>query len=470
MFYVTSFQSLCFITFLVSIAWAVVDTSSLVALLSPDAIIDNTAPRWSQFGAPQPGAVVHPATEADVQTTVKWAIAHNIRFLAQNGGNGWARTFDIGANDITINLDRLRQVVFNGDKTQLMIGGGALISDVVNTASLNSALVATGSCNCVGYLGAVLGGGIGTMQGRYGLGVDELLSMNVVLANGSTATVTPSSSRELWYALRGAAPNFAIVTSAIVRAHPKPQSELQAWTGSLVFRPHQLEAIIAVAGRLSLRPNMALTLNFVNQPAAASQIIIASPFYLGTAAHGRAAFKSLFDIGPVSDSTTITPYTSWNNASNIACTKGGRRPTWGAGLRRMDPIVWRQVYNVWLDLIKNPGAERSSVLLNAYATAKVRSVPLASSAVHWRNNINFHASVTVFYNSTAYDYTALAYGHRIRALWRSSNAGLCPDNVYINNAFGDEHLHTIYGTSLPKLSALKKKFDPQRRFNQWFPL
>lgn len=41
---------------------------------------------------------------------------------------------------------------------------------------------------------------------------------------------------------------------------------------------------------------------------------------------------------------------------------------------------------------------------------------------------------------------------------------------YVNNAFGDEPLETIYGRNLPKLKALKKKEDPKNRFNQWFPL
>ena len=400
---------------------------------------------------------------------VKWAVGRNIRFLTQNGGNGWATTFKIGSNDIIINLDRLRTITFNGQKTEATVAGGALISDVVQAANSNGILVPTGSCNCVGYLGAVLGGGIGALQGQYGLGVDELLSLRVVLANGTAATVTPSSNSDLWFALRGAAPNFAIVTSATVRAHPAPEGGLQAWAGSLIFRPDQLEAVVRVAGSLPLSAKMALTLTFVNQAAANTQVIIASPFYFGTLEQGRAAFKPLLDIGPVSDATAITPYTSWNNGSNNACVKGGRRPTWGVGLERMDPAVWRQVFNVWLSLIKEPGAERSSILLNAYATGKARSVSDSSSAVPWRNTINFHASITAFYTDASFDAKALDYGKKARALWRSSNTQ-CPQKVYINNAFGDETSPIIYGSNYARLTTLKRKFDPNGRFSQWFPI
>ncbi|KAH3979044.1 hypothetical protein HBI56_091390 [Parastagonospora nodorum] len=450
------------------VIYAAVNTASLLPLLSSGAVIDTDAPRWSDYKAPLPGAVVHPASEADVQITVKWAIDRNIKFFTQNGGNGWATTFSMSSNDIGINLDRLRSINFNADKTQAIVAGGALTGDVIPAASANSALIVTASCNCVGYLGAALGGGIGVLQGEFGLGADELLSLNFVNAFGDAITVKPSSN-DLWYALRGAAPNFGIVTSVVVRSHPVIASDLLAWTGSLIFRPDQLEAVITAAGKLHFRPPMALTLTFVNQAATNSQIIIASPFYHGSTAQGRAAFQSLLDIGPISDATTMTPYTSWNNGSNNACVKGGLRPTWGVGLERMDPKIWRQVYNSWLELVRQPGFERSSILLNAYALDKVRSVPDDSSAIPWRHTIKFHASITVFYTDPLLEQKALFYGNTVRALWRLSNKQFT-GKVYINNGFGDESNVDIYGASLPRLTTLKKKYDPKKRFNQWFPI
>jgi FAD/FMN-containing dehydrogenase len=399
---------------------------------------------------------------------VKWAVNRNVSFLVQNGGNGWTTTFDIDNNDIVIQLDQLRAVTFNSARTEVTVGGGALISDVVAAASANNALVATGNCNCVGMLGAVLGGGIGNLMGQFGLGVDQVLSLNIVDAFGRALTVRPSNAL-LWYAMRGAGPNFAVVTSAVLRAYPVTEAGLNAWTGSLIFRPDQLETIVGIVQNLSFRPEMALTLAFVNQAAIASQIIVASIFYHGSANEGHTAFKALFDAGPVSQSTAIVPYTAWNNGSNAACQKGGRRPTWGAGLARMDPDAWRRVFNVWAALIKEPGAEKSSILLNAYATDKIRSLPDSSSAVPWRHTIRFHASFTASYGNASFDATAQRYGQQARALWQATDA-LAQDSVYINNAFGDESLLTVYGNSLAKLRLLKKVLDPTCRFNQWFSL
>lgn len=446
-----------------------VDTSSLQALLSPGARIDSDAsqsPRWSEYKAPRPGSVVHPATEEDVQITVKWAINRSVPFLVQNGGNGWATTFKLDQTGILIHLDQLRSVTFNSNNTQATVEGGALISDVVAAAAAHSALVLTGTCNCVGALGAMLGGGFSNLMGQYGLAVDNFVSLNLVKPNGEAVTVTPRNAG-LWWALRGAGPNFGVVTSAVLKAYPVPASRLSAWTGPLVFQPAQLEPVVRAIQNLTLAPEMALSLNFINQ--AGSPIILTTVFYHGTEDTGRAAFKSLFDIGPIADSTAVQPYAAWNDGSNGPCVKGGRRPNWGVGLASMDPGSWRDVYDVWAELIKWPSAENSSVLMNLLPTDKARSLPDSSSAYPFRSTVKMFAVFGAFYRDPAFDATAVSYGQRARRLWQATD-GLAQHSTYINNAFGDESLQTIYGNSLERLRQLKEQIDPEGRFNEWFPL
>ncbi|KAF2787645.1 FAD binding domain-containing protein [Melanomma pulvis-pyrius CBS 109.77] len=453
-----------------------VDLSSLRPLLSPGARIDEnvttTLPlRLSEYKAPQPGGIVHPATEKDVQTTVQWAIAYSVPFLVQNGGNGWATTFKLNHQGILIQLDQMRAIAFNVAGTEVTVSGGALVSDVVTAASARGSLVTTGTCNCVGQLGAILGGGFNNLVGQYGLGIDNLLALNVVTPDGLAITIkkpkTASAPSDLWWAMRGAGPNFGVVTSAVMKAYPVGNvARLSAWTGPLVFRPDQLEAVISALRNLSLTPLMAVAVTIINAP---QPSIFATLFYHGSADAGRAAFKVLFDIKPVSDFTAVTPYTDWNAGSDTACIKGGRRPTWAVGLASLDPLTWRKTYTVWAELSQQPGAERSSILLNVLPLDKVRSVPDAASAYPFRNTVKFFASLTASYSDPAFDATAVSYGQKARAIWQATD-GLAQHSTYINNAFGDENLKTIYGDSLPRLRLLKQKIDPHRRFNEWFPL
>jgi FAD/FMN-containing dehydrogenase len=129
---------------------------------------------------------------------VTFCNAYDIPFLAQNGGNGWATTFTLKNNGVLINLARLNEMTFNSDRTRATIGGGTRINDTIAAANSAGALVETGNCNCVGTLGAYLGGGYGNLLGLYGFGVDNILSMRVVTANGTIKTVSSTSNSDLF--------------------------------------------------------------------------------------------------------------------------------------------------------------------------------------------------------------------------------------------------------------------------------
>jgi FAD binding domain len=306
-----------------------------------------------------------------------------------------------------------------------------LISDVVSAAAANSALVPTGTCNCVGTLGAILGGGLGNLMGLYGLGVDNLQALNVVTSDGKAITVTPKDA-DLWWAMRGAGPNFGIVTSAVMSSYPVNADGLQAWLGPLIFTPDKLELVIQAINELHLQPEMVLSMTWVNS--GGTPTIIVGVFYYGTAEVGRAAFASIYAAGPVADRTAITPYPSWNNGAQVACTKGGRRPNFGVGLARIDPDTWRAVFNKYAEFIKLPGAGNSTVLLNAYPTAKERSVSDSNSSYPFRNTVKFFAVFSALYTDRSFDPTAVKYGSQVRDLWRRTD-GLGQDGTYVFFSF-----------------------------------
>ena len=261
------------------------------------------------------------------------------------------------------------------------------------------------------------------MMGLHGLGVDNVVSMNVVTPAGEAIVVTPYSHPDLWFALRGAGPNFGIVTSATMKSYPANTSAaMNAWLGALVFTPNQLEPLIQAIDQLVLQPQMAIQLLFVNMGnASAPPAIILSVFYYGTEAEGKAAYAPIYALGPVADKTAVTPYISWNAGGDTACIKGGRKPTFAAGLARMDSTTWRAVYQQLQELIQQPGAENSSVVMNAYPLAAVRSLANDDASYPFRQELEYFASFTPTYADAAFDRTAEEYGFKVRDLWRASS-------------------------------------------------
>ncbi|PSR83015.1 hypothetical protein BD289DRAFT_370510 [Coniella lustricola] len=445
--------------------------SSLTSLLSSGSIVEaantTSSPRWSEYEAPSPTSVVHPATVADVAATVKWANENDVPFLTYNGGNGWATDFTLDHCGIYIALDLLDSVTFNSAKTVATIGGGALTSDVSTAGYAAGSLVATGTCDCVGFLGALLGGGIGYLTGEHGLLVDTVLSLQVVLADGTLESVTASSNPDLWWALRGAGPNFGIVVGAEVHAYPT--ESLTAWQATLVFLEYQLDDLLAALGNLTLPAASSLTLLYVSE--GGTPAIIVELFYHGTADQGTAAFASVLAVGPVSTSSSVNPWTEWNSGSATACVKGGYKPTWAAGLADFSASAFSDVFDIWNDLVTTyPDAADSDVILNWYPMAYARTIPESSAAVAFRDSVSLFPSITVSYTDPSFNSTAITYGQEARAVWQANDGIPGSNYTYINNGFGDEPLETIYGENLAKLQRLKLEYDPYNRFNQWFPL
>ena len=351
---------------------------------------------------------------------VRYSNERNCSFLAQNGGNGWASTFHISRRDIVINLRGINRVSFNTEKTQATIQGGTIVSEVVDAALATNTRLSTATCNCLGYLGAVLGGGLSRTMGLYGLGVDQLLSVNLVTSSGNTIHVD-SKNPDLWWALRGAAANFGIVTSARVKAYPIPAANNTAWTGLLVFDQAKIEALVGAINDLDLKPEMEIDLYYATTgPPNYSPTVIALPFYVGTAAAGRAAFASVLAIGPATDNTSIVPYSQWNAGSTAFCIPGNRKPAYGVSMNRMDPSAWRSIWDKYVSFVaENPGTGNSLVLAECYSTYKARSLPSNSSSYPFRS-IQYHAVAIPWYSDTSLDATANAFASSIRDLWRST--------------------------------------------------
>jgi FAD/FMN-containing dehydrogenase len=110
----------------------------------------------------------------------------------------------------------MRQVTV--DSAEARVAGGATVSDVLDAARPHS--YAVGTVSSVGFAGLTLGGSYGTLIGVVGLGVDNVLSADIVLADGRVVTANPHREPDLFWALRGGGGNFGAVTELRTRLHP----------------------------------------------------------------------------------------------------------------------------------------------------------------------------------------------------------------------------------------------------------
>ncbi|WP_435132295.1 FAD-binding oxidoreductase [Actinacidiphila sp. bgisy144] len=176
---------------------------------------------WNGAVSARPGVIVRSADTAEVATAVRAARAFGVPLTVRGGGHDWAgRALSDGG--LTIDLSGLRRVTVDPGTRVAEVAGGATAADLVAAAQPFGLTAATGTAGSVGMAGLTLGGGYGPLSGRFGLALDNLLSAEVVLSDGSVVTAEAEREPELFWALRGGGGNFGAVTSMRVRLHAVP--------------------------------------------------------------------------------------------------------------------------------------------------------------------------------------------------------------------------------------------------------
>lgn len=308
-------------------------------------------------------------------------------------------------------------------------------------------------------------------MGEVGFGVDNIISLRVATASGELLTVSKNSHPDLFWALRGAGPNFGIVISATVNAVPATPTDRTAWISNLFFTPDKLPQIAQAIQDLPLTPEQRiyLVLTSSGPPLNSPSVLVTSFLRKGNEATGRAAFASIYDVGPSSNSSAVTPYEQWNDANTGFCTRGDRKPAYSTTITSMQPDTWPKIWDLYKAFqAKGPN---SAVLIERYNLTKARSVPAGETALNpaLRDSAFAQGIVIPWYADAALDSEAIEFGKRVRDIW-SDAADARENPTYVNFAHGDESLEAIYGSSLPRLRALKMKWDPEGVFGQWFPV
>ena len=175
-----------------------------------------------RFEDVHPRAVARPVGAADVQSAVRVMAHRGVRVRARSGGHSYAG-YSTLSDGVVIDLSELDSIVVDRRSQTARVGAGAQLIDVYNALAKAGAVLPGGSCPSVGISGVTLGGGFGLAGRRFGLTADNLVSANIVTADGRLQTVNAQTDSDLLWALKGGGGgNFGIVTEFTFNVHPLP--------------------------------------------------------------------------------------------------------------------------------------------------------------------------------------------------------------------------------------------------------
>jgi hypothetical protein len=167
----------------------------------------------------RPAAIAQCVDAADVMACVNYAQKNGILLAIRGGGHNGP---GLGScNDgLVIDLSRMRGVRVDPVAKTAQVGGGCLWGEVDHATHAFGLAAASGIISSTGVGGLTLGGGIGHLSRKYGLTIDNLLAVDMVLADGSFVTASNQLNQDLFWAVRGGGGNFGVATSFTFRLHP----------------------------------------------------------------------------------------------------------------------------------------------------------------------------------------------------------------------------------------------------------
>src|SRR5215213_1245315 len=188
-------------------------------LLPADAGYDEARRIWNLMIDKRPALIARCTKTSDVVAAVNFARTNNLIVSVRGGGHSVAG-YAVCDGGVMIDLSLMKQIEVDPVQRTARAEPGVTWTELDSATQAHGLATPGGTVGETGIAGLTLGGGVGWMMATHGLTCDNVLSAEVVLADGRTVTASASEHPDLYWALRGGGGNFGVVTSFEYQLHP----------------------------------------------------------------------------------------------------------------------------------------------------------------------------------------------------------------------------------------------------------
>jgi FAD/FMN-containing dehydrogenase len=410
---------------------------------------------WNGNVDRRPALVVRCQGPADVQQAVNFARALGLLVSVRGGGHS-APGYGTNDGGVVIDLSPMKGIRVDPDARTVTAQGGVLWRELDHETQAFGLATTGGTVSNTGITGLTLGGGLGWLMGKHGLTIDNLLSADVVTADGEFRKASAKDNPDLFWALRGGGGNFGVVTSLEYRLHPVTQvlgglviypldqarDVLRFYRDFSAGLPDEAEAYAALLTAPQGMPVAALILGY-NGPIAEGEQVLAPARRFGK---------------PVADVVGAMPYAARQRLLDEPNATHGLQRYWRSAFTE-------QISDGLIDVMIKGASSFSSPLsallfFNVHGAA-TRVAPTATAFAPRRPQWDFDAIGQ--WTEGAESPSHIAW---VRALWSELEPHL-KGSAYVNHLAADdrpEKVRESFGENYGRLRALKATYDPKNLF------
>jgi FAD/FMN-containing dehydrogenase len=426
-------------------------------LQAPDAGYDEARRVHNGLIDKRPTVIARCHGTADVADAVKLAQTLNLEIAVRGGGHnvGGRGTIDDG---VMIDLAPMRGIHVEPAKRTARAQGGVLWKDLNRETQVHGLATTGGVVGTTGIAGLTLGGGLGWLMPKYGLALDNLLSAEMVMADGTICRAAADENPDLFWAIRGGGGNFGIAASLEYALHPVGPTI----AGGVVLHPFQKAKDVLRFFRdtcASLPDEIMLVAGLLTAPdGSGTKLAGIVGAHSGPLAAGEAALKPIKAFGsPAVDAMGPISYCQQNSLFDAALPRGALN-YWKAHFVKdlSDGCI-----AALLDAFAATPSPMSQIVIEHFHGVASR-VPVADTACALR--------ITGFNVAIVSQWLDPQDNDRCIAWCRNTYAALEPyfgSTRYVNYLGDDEggDAAAVYGPNYTRLRELKAKYDPENLFH-----
>ena len=213
-------------------------------LIGPDdPAYDQARVVWNGMADRRPALVARPTSVADVVAAIRFARDQDLLIAVRGGGHSVAG-FSTCDGGIVIDMSRMNRVTVDPGRRSATAEGGAHLVQLDKQAQAAGLVCPVGVIGHTGVAGLTLGGGMGRLMRKFGLTIDNLLSVDLVTADGDELHVSKDENPDLFWGLRGAGANFGVATSFEYQLHPQGATVTHGWVALPIERAHEVGGVV----------------------------------------------------------------------------------------------------------------------------------------------------------------------------------------------------------------------------------